>query len=138
MNQDPTGFSKSLLVTHENDGTEFLFHKIELDDKIIFNIHVNGVIDTTIDLPIGSKQVISNALGSTTDSEGVEPIILVGNHANMKIQIIATQLSKLFIKYSSKSVILSIGSRWFGQELQPNDFDNLMWVSEQVNKVLQS
>lgn len=138
IEQDPTGFSKSFKVKYPHDETtEFLFHKLELDDSIIFNIHINGIIDTTLALPINSKNVINLESGSSNiDDPGIEPVILVGNHANLKIQIIATQLSKLFIRYSPKPVTLSLASRWFGQEIQDDDFDKIMWVSEQVNILL--
>jgi proteasome chaperone 3 len=138
IEQDPTGFSKSFSVKYNDD--EFRFHKLEFDDRIIFNIQINGIMDTTFDLPINSKQVINLQSGSITNDDdivaGLEPVILVGNHANLKIQIIATQLSKLFINYSSKPVILSIASKWFGHDLDNSDFDKLMWVSNQVKTLL--
>lgn len=132
MSLDPTGFSKELKVSYDAD-TEFTFHKLELADKIIFNIRINNIMDTTFDIPSNSKNVIND------DSSGtIEPIILVGNHLNLKIQIVATQLSKVFAMYSPKSVILTIASKWFGQELEDGDFDKLMWLLDQVKQFLAS
>lgn len=121
---------------------EFTFHKIELSDKIILNVHTNGIIDTTFDIPISSKAAISSTTNSIDSSEeglGVEPIILVGDSSNLKIQIIASQIGKLILLLANpKNLILSIGSRWFGKgdEVKDDDFEKLMFVLANIKEIL--
>lgn len=137
---DPTGFSTALEVHYDQD-VDFFFHKIELADRIILNIQINGVMDTTFDIPISSRTTINQAISGTMNIEdaGVEPRLLVGNHANFKILIVASQIGKLIaLGQTPKDTILSIGSKWFGRgdEVGDDDFDKLMFVLGNVKKIL--
>lgn len=143
MEDTSTQFSKSITRTYPNQSkTEFIFHKIEFSDKIILNIHTDGIIDTTFDIPISSKAAISNNIHSIENSEeglGVEPIILVGDSNNLKIQIVAGQIGKLILLLKNpKNLILSIGSRWFGKgdETSEDDFEKLMFVLAAVKELI--
>ncbi|ODV69842.1 hypothetical protein HYPBUDRAFT_3771 [Hyphopichia burtonii NRRL Y-1933] len=136
-------FSKVLVKKYPQESdVEFTFHKIELSDKIILNVHTNGIIDTTFDIPISSKAAISSTTNSIDSSEeglGVEPIILVGDSSNLKIQIIASQIGKLILLLANpKNLILSIGSRWFGKgdEVKDDDFEKLMFVLANIKEIL--
>lgn len=143
MNQikkDPTGFSTALEVQYDND-TEFFFHKIELVDRIVLNVQINGVMDSTFDIPVSSRTTINQGLSGTGEIEdaGVEPRLLVGNHANFKILIVASQIGKLIaLGHNPKDAVLSIGSKWFGRgdEVREDDFDKLMFVLENLKKIL--
>ncbi|KAK6203159.1 proteasome chaperone 3/4 [Scheffersomyces amazonensis] len=139
---DPTGFTKSF-VTHykEDTNTEILFHKLELGDQIIINIQFNGIMDTTFELPLSSKSTVNflSSIPNSLDDPGVEPVLLVGNHSNLKISIIASQIGKLITTSNHpKPAILSIGSKWFGKfdETTDDDFDKLMFILENIKKLL--
>lgn len=143
ITQDPTGFSKSFTTKFPNDpNTEFFFHKIELADKQIISIHTNGIIDTTFEIPMSTKATINYASSMELDGETVgtpEPVLLVGDHANMKIQVVASQIAKLIALQHPKSTVLSIGSKWFGRgdEVEENDFEKCLFVIENVKKLFQ-
>lgn len=135
--------SKSVTKTYSNDAdAEFTFQKIELGDKIVLNVYINGIIDTTFDIPISSRAAINSSTFSLESSEeglGVEPVILVGDPNNLKIQIIAGQIGKLVLLLKEpKNLILSIASRWFGRgdETTDQDFEKLMFVLSGVKEVL--
>ncbi|KAK6455469.1 proteasome chaperone 3/4 [Scheffersomyces xylosifermentans] len=142
IEQDPSGFSKAFTTYYKEDKeTEIFFHKIELEDKIIFNVQFNGVMDTTFDIPISSRASINHsaAISHSEDDSGVEPVLLVGNHGNLKISIVATQIGKLIAaSQSPKNTILSIGSKWFGKgdETNEDDFDKLMFILDNARKLL--
>lgn len=127
----------------DGEGTQFQFHKIEIADTIILNILVDGIVDTTFELPLNSQQtinILSDISNLDDESLGIEPIILIGDYKNLKIQIVASQIGKLFLKNlkSPKNVILSIGSKWFGKgdETSERDFDKLMFILENVLEVI--
>mmetsp|Transcript_7152 Transcript_7152/g.9053 ORF Transcript_7152/g.9053 Transcript_7152/m.9053 type:complete len:142 (+) Transcript_7152:894-1319(+) len=134
-------FSKSITAKYPGDDeTEFIFHKIEFNDKIILNVQINGVMDTTFDIPVSSKSSI-NAYSNISNSEdgGLEPVILIGDHSNLKIQVVASQIGKVVLASSEpKNLILSIGSKWFGKgnETDENDFNKLMFVLDNVKQLL--
>lgn len=134
-------FSKSITAKFPGDEeNEFTFHKIELNNKLILNVQINGVMDTTFDIPVSSKSSI-NAYSNLSNSEdgGVEPVILIGDHSNLKIQVVASQIGKLvLVSQEPKNLILSIGSRWFGKgnETDENDFNKLMFVLDNVKQLL--
>ncbi|KAK6463989.1 proteasome chaperone 3/4 [Scheffersomyces coipomensis] len=143
IKEDPTGFTRSFETHYKDDNdTEIFFHKIELDNKIILNIQFNGVMDTTFELPLSSKATV-NYLSSISNSEadiGIEPLLLVGNHANLKISIVASQIGKLIATSGHpKDCILSIGSKWFGKfdESNDDDFEKLMFILENTKKLIQ-
>lgn len=140
--EEPLKFSKSITAKYEGDDEhEFVFHKIELEDKIILNIQINGVMDTTFDIPVSPKSSITSYSSLTnSDDAGVEPIILIGDHGNVKIQVIASQIGKLVLMSPApKNMILSIGSKWFGKgtESDDNDFGRLMFLLDNVKTILQ-
>ncbi|CAH6719456.1 hypothetical protein CLIB1444_02S08966 [[Candida] jaroonii] len=127
----------------DGSGTEVQFHKIEVADTIILNILIDGIVDTTFELPLNSQQsinILSDISNLDEESLGIEPIILIGDYKNLKIQIVASQIGKLFLKKlkSPKNVILSIGSKWFGKgdESTDRDFDKLMFILENTLDVI--
>ena len=107
--QDPTGFSKSFETTYPNDTSsssstnEFFFHIINYSDKQILNISINGLMDTTFELPVSTKSAITYASAleipmdqfeDEHEQEEVrerevipEPILLIGDHSNMKLLV---------------------------------------------------
>ncbi|EGV64713.1 hypothetical protein PSN45_005052 [Yamadazyma tenuis] len=139
-------FSTHLTKTYPDaDNTEVTFHKIEAADTIILNVLTNGIADTTFELPLNSQHsinILSNLSNFEDDEEkmGIEPRVIVGDHNNLKIQVVASQIGKLLLSNMSepKSVILSIGSRWFGKSTETNDedFKKLMFVLTSVNELL--
>lgn len=148
--QDPTGFSKSFISSYQNDtNNEFFFHIINYSNQQIINISINGLLDTTFELPVSTKSTINYISSMEIQTDGYdddgrerevipEPVLLIGDHANMKLLIIASQVSKIISVTSPKPTILSIGSKWFGKgdEVRDDDFDRLMFILENVKKLL--
>lgn len=125
-------------LTAKYADAEFNFQMIEFDNKIILNVMVNGIVDTTLDIPLSAHASINSQL-QDEDSLGVEPIVLLGDPRNIKIQVIASQIGKLVqLLKNPRNVILSIGSRWFGtaQEAQDGDFEKLIFVTLHVKQLL--
>lgn len=116
---------------------ELRFQKIEFADKIILNVLVNDVIDTTFDIPLSTHAAIS--LTRDEDALGIEPVVLVGDPHNLKLQVVAAQIGKIVQLTEPRNVILSIGSRWFGRgdKTEQDDFEKLMFVGKHVKEVLQ-
>ncbi|EGW32516.1 uncharacterized protein SPAPADRAFT_55948 [Spathaspora passalidarum NRRL Y-27907] len=142
ITEDPTGFSKSFIAHfNDNDKTEFFFHKLTLADQQIINVQMDGVMDTTFDIPMTTQASINYASSMEIDGNtlGVpEPVLMIGDHANMKISIVASQIAKLIALRSPRHTCLSIGSRWFGtgDEVQDGDFEKLMFIIENIKKLL--
>ncbi|RCK63960.1 hypothetical protein Cantr_10638 [Candida viswanathii] len=152
ISQDPTGFSKSFRSTYQNDTEdEFFFHIINYANQQIINIAINGLLDTTFELPVSTKSTINYASSMEIQTDGYdeeeedrerevipEPVLLIGDHANMKLLIVASQVSKIVSVTSPKPTILSIGSKWFGKgdEVHEDDFERLMFILENVKKLL--
>ncbi|KAL6451019.1 hypothetical protein SBY92_001269 [Candida maltosa Xu316] len=67
-----------------------------------------------------------------------EPVLIIGDYSNMKLSIVASQVSKILSLNSPKPTILSIGSKWFGKgdEVNDDDFEKLMFILENVKKLL--
>ncbi|KAF3990922.1 hypothetical protein FT663_00858 [Candidozyma haemuli var. vulneris] len=119
------------------DGADFEFQRVSFEDKLVINILIDGVMDTSFDLPLSTSKAIDSSVLTSEDSLGVEPVVLVGDPHNLKLQVVAGQIGK--VVYSSgnrRNVILSMGSRWFGRETQDGDFEKLMFVLEKVKEVL--
>lgn len=109
-------------------------------DKYILNVLVDDVMDTTLDLPISSHGAINQQLHNEEDL-AIEPQLLVGDPANLKIQIVAAQIGKVIMTLAyPKNTVLTIGSRWFGSgtETREGDFEKLMVVLEAVKGVLEA
>ncbi|RCK63100.1 hypothetical protein Cantr_09767 [Candida viswanathii] len=151
ISQDPTGFSKSFRSTYQNDTEyEFFFHIINYANQQIINVAINGLLDTTFELPVSTKSTINYASSMEIQTDGYdeeedrerevipEPVLLIGDHANMKLLIVASQVSKIVSVTSPKPTILSIGSKWFGKgdEVHEDDFERLMFILENVKKLL--
>ncbi|KAG2735597.1 hypothetical protein G9P44_001811 [Scheffersomyces stipitis] len=142
IQKDSTGLSSAFSAYYKDDrSTEIFFQKIEYADRMVLNIQFNGVMDTAFEIPISSRATInySAALSNSDSDLGVEPVLLVGNHANMKISIVAAQIGKLILASANpKSAILSIGSKWFGKgdETEDSDFEKLMFILENTKKLL--
>lgn len=117
---------------------EFNFQMIEFDNKMIINVMTNGIVDTTLDIPLSAHANINSQL-QDEESLGVEPIVLLGDPRNIKIQVVASQIGKLVqLLKNPRNVILSIGSRWFGKadEALDNDFEKLMFVMQHIKQLL--
>ncbi|CAI5757197.1 unnamed protein product [Candida verbasci] len=140
IKKDPTGFSKSIIKKYD-DNTEFFFHKLEFLDKIILNIAINGVQDTTFEIPMTTKTTINymSAIEQDFEDQSPEPRLIIGNHDNLKIHIVASQIGKLILQSNPKDLIISIGSKWFGKgdDIESDDFDKLMFVLANVKTLLQ-
>lgn len=140
MKKDPSGFSTSLKVKKDQD--EFFFHKLNAGDKIILNVHINSIIDSTYSVERSARSTVDAARYTEWDEEVpdalIEPKLIIGNHANMKVSIVAAEIGKLVTLITQQDLILSIGSRWFGKpdEVLEDDFEKLMFILENVKKVL--
>lgn len=149
VTKDPSGFSSAFTARYD-EATELFFHKLELNDRIILNVHINGILDHTFDVPLSTRTTISEpiASGYTSDEDeelhvadnSVEPRLVIGNHANLKIAIVAGEIGKLVGKFllNPKDMVLSIGSRWFGlgDVVAKDDFEKLMFVLSNLKRVL--
>lgn len=131
-------FNKQITKTHQDHS--FTFQKIEVADSIILNILIDGIGDSTFELPLNSQQSINILSNISNHDAGIEPRIIVGDHKNLKLQIIASQIGKLFFQVleEPKNVTLTIASRWFGRgdETSDEDFEKLMFVLESVKELI--
>lgn len=117
------------------DGPLVEYVLTELEDKMILHIQIDGAMDSTFDILISTGNNIMLASGYSSEDTLIEPKLIVGNHANFKIQIVAGQIAKYIMQAKNpKDTILTIGSKWFGKgdEAQPEDFDKLMFVLENL------
>lgn len=122
-----------------NNGTNFNFQKIEFADKIIVNVLIDGVMDTTFDIPLSTHSAINRSTQLEEIDLSVEPIVLVGNPHNIKLQVIASQIGKVVQQLRNpRNVILAMGSRYFGKgdETADGDFEKLMFVLEQIKALM--
>lgn len=143
MEVDTKPFSKALSIKYPGEeNVEFFFHKIEFEDKMIINIQIDGSMDMTFDIADTFRTSNPSFLRSSNEDgeHEIEPRILLGNHKNIKLQIVASQIGKLALNSSRpKSIILSIGSRWFGdgESVEKQDFDKLLFILDNVKDLLQ-
>lgn len=125
-------------ITAKYGEDHFSFQTVEFDNKIILNVMINGIVDTTLDIPLSAQTTI-NPLLQEEESLGVEPVVLLGDPRNIKIQVVASQIGKVvqLLKHP-RNVILSIASRWFGcaDETHDGDFEKLMFVMQHVKQLL--
>lgn len=135
-------FSKTNTLKY-NSKDDVVFLSIALLDKIILCVQINGIMDTTFDVPISTnasvRQTLINDNTENIDDSGIEPKVLMGQVNNIKLEIVVTQIGKLILTSSQpKSLIITIGSRWFGNgdEHETEDFDKLMFILEGVKLVL--
>lgn len=115
------------------------FQAVYFADKIIVNVVIAGAADATFDIPLSTHSAISTAL-QLEDSLPVEPVVLVGDPQNIKMQVIAAQIGKVVLHLKHpRNVILSIGTRWFGRGDSTNDddFEKVAFVLENVKALLQ-
>lgn len=127
---------KEIIDQHEND--HFSFQLIEFDDKIILNVMINGIVDTTLDIPMPTQSHINDPL-QDEQSLGVEPVVLLGDPHNIKIQVVASQIGKVVqLLRRPRNIILSIASRYFGKGdvTQDGDFEKVMFVVQHVKELL--
>lgn len=135
-NTTKSDITKELTSTYKQD--RFVFQSVSFQDKLILNILINGIVDTTFDLPLSTQASINRML-KDEESLGIEPVVLVGDPSNLKLQVIAGQISKVILLLKDpKNTILSLGSKWFGRghETGPHDFEKLVFVLENVKALL--
>lgn len=135
--QDVRQFAKESTDSFKN--TELNFQAVFFVDKIITNVIIDGVADATFDIPLSTKSTISASL-HLEDSLPVEPVVLVGDPQNVKMQVIASQIGKVVLHLKQpKNVILSIGTRWFGSgdETNDDDFEKLALILQHIKALLQ-
>ena len=111
----------------------------ELEDKVILHIRIDSTMDSTFEIPVSTSDTMRLASGTLGEDTLIEPKLIIGNHANFKIQIVTGQIAKLMLQSSNpKDTFLSIGSRWFGKgdEAESDDFDKLMFVVENLGILL--
>lgn len=148
-----TSFSKN----HESpfdEKTSVTFHRLLFGDSIVVNVAVNGIIDSTFQVkprPLrNSSNVFGENFNANDDIENddqvhivshLEPVLLVGNHGNLKIQVVASEIAKLFCTIPAclekDKVIFSIGLAWFGKDPDSRDFERVMFVLENLKKLFQ-
>lgn len=118
------------------DGALFRFYKVDFVDKLVVGIVVDGVMDALFDLPLSTLKVIDEGV-MKEDSLGVEPVVLVGDPQNLKLQVVAGQIGKVIYSLGNrKNVILSMGLRWWGRDTEEGDFDKLVFVLEKVRALV--
>lgn len=116
------------------------FQKIEYANKLILNVLTNDVMDTTFDIPLSTHATINQGL-TDEESIGVEPVVLVGDPHNLKIQVVAGQIGKVVkLLRNPRNVILTVGSRWFGSgdSTGEGDFEKLMFVLGNIRTLLET
>lgn len=129
-------FAKEIEASLNN--TSVNYQVISFADKIILNVIIEGAADATFDLPLSTHSTVSPAL-QLEDSLPVEPVVLVGDPQNVKMQVIAAQIGKVVLHLKhSRNVILSIGTRWFGRGDVANDddFEKVAFVLQNVKTLL--
>ncbi|CAH2352387.1 proteasome chaperone 3 [[Candida] railenensis] len=144
MENEP--FSKTVSRSYPKSDDEIVVSATNLEDKLILNIQINGSMDTTFDIPISTSVKVRQTLGggsqlinNNEDDAGIQPIVLIGEVNNIKLDIVATQIGKLMLtKQEPKNVILTLGSKWFGKSdvHEEDDFDKLMFILESVKSVI--
>lgn len=94
-------------------------------------------MDTSFDLPLSTLKVIDSQVLASDESLGIEPVVLVGDPHNLKLQVVAGQIGKVvYLMGNRKNVILTMGSRWFGKDPTDGDFDKLMFVLGKIKELL--
>lgn len=144
MENEP--FNKTISRVYPKSDDEIVVLATNLEDKLILNIQINGTMDTTFDIPISTSVKVRQTLGGGSqlinnheDDAGIQPIVLIGEVNNIKLDIVATQIGKLMLtKQDPKNVILTLGSKWFGKSdvHEEDDFDKLMFILESVKSVI--
>lgn len=125
------------MVAIAPDSASVTFQKIDFADKLILNIIVNDVMDTTFDIPLSTGKAISPHSFDDESLLGVEPVVIMGDPHNLKLQVIASHIGKIVHHLSNrKNLILTLGSRWFGREHNDQDFEKLMFVLENIKKLI--
>lgn len=128
---------REIVASYGDDSLRF--QKIEFSTKLILNVLTNDVMDTTFDIPLSTHATI-NTNFSDEESLGVEPIVLVGDPHNLKIQVVAAQIGKVVkLLRNPRNVILSVGSRWFGRgdSTGDGDFEKLMFILGNIKTLLE-
>lgn len=137
-------FNKAISRVYPKSSDEVVVLATNLDDKLILNVQINGIMDTTFDIPIstGVKVRLTLSGGSqhlAGEDVGIEPVVLIGEVNNIKLDIVASQIGKLMLtQQNPKNIILTIGSRWFGKgdTHEEDDFEKLMFILESVKSVI--
>lgn len=138
---DDIPFSKIIKKKYSGDEDgEFEFHKIEFDNRMVLNISIDGAMNFTFDIPLSKRIGQPIIRADLATDPGVEPVLLMGDLKNVKMQVVATQIGKMVLYNSGKpkNIILTIGSRWFGDGNQntPEDFSKLMFVLDNVKSLV--
>lgn len=124
------------MLTTTNDGHEFLFQWVEAADKGVFNVIIDGGMDSTFDIAIPTRLTMNLDAG-LADTVSVDPVLIVGDHSNLKAQIVAGEIGKMVISLKKKPLVVSMATKWFGSDVQEGDFERLMWVLQKVKETLQ-
>lgn len=134
-------FCKSITALYD-DAHSILFQRIDFGEALVVNVAVNGVLDTTFEAvprPAAPACLDSYGLDDITTT-GPEPKLLVGNHANLKVQVVASEIAKLFGTLPSclckEKVVYSLGLKWLGTEPDNDDFNKIMFLLENLKLVL--
>ena len=138
MEEPPVRQFAKEIAAHHND-TEVRFQAVFFADKIILSILINEAADATFDLPLPIHTAMLPAVPAE-DSLPVEPIVLVGDQQNVKIQVVAAQIGKVVMHLKHpRNAILSIGTRWFarGDATNADDFEKVTFVLEHVKRLLE-
>lgn len=136
-----TSFCKSTCALYD-DAHSILFQRIDFGEALVVNVAVNGVLDTTFEaVPKPAPPTYPDSYGSDDiGSTGPEPKLLVGNHANLKVQVVASEIAKLLGTLPSclckEKVVFSMGLKWLGTEPNNDDFNKVMFLLENLKLVL--
>ncbi|GME81595.1 unnamed protein product [Ambrosiozyma monospora] len=136
----------------QKDEFELTCSIIEFANKFLINVSKNGEIDTSFDVQLPTEQRRMNhynydeydvedddADGSNMKdiNEGVMANVLIGNNANMKNQVLATQVGKLVNQFNPQkknSLILNVSGKIFAksENATNDDFTRLNFVLELI------
>lgn len=134
-------FSKVARTEYPGEGGgRFEIQKVEFENRIILNVAIDGAMNFTFDIPLSNRVGQPLVRADSANDPGVEPVLLLGDLKNIKMQVVATQIGKMVLYNGGKpkNVILTIGSRWFGDgnSTGTEDFNKLMFVLNNIKALV--
>lgn len=125
-------------LTAEYGPDVLVFQRLSFPNKLVLNILINDVMDTTFDIAMPTTSALSQNLQDEM-ALATDPVLIIGDALNTKLKVFASQIGKVILQLPHpQDVILTMGSRWFGKggEVQDGDFDKLVFILEQVKKLI--
>ncbi|GMG56448.1 unnamed protein product [Ambrosiozyma monospora] len=139
--------SRSFKDEAQKDEFELTCSILEFANKFLINVSKNGEIDMSFDVQLPTEQKRMNRYSYEDDdfdgsnmkdiNEGVMANVLIGNNANLKNQVLATQVGKLVNQFNPQkknSLILNVSGKIFAksENATNDDFTRLNFVLELI------